>query len=325
MCLYPRFIKNKKYTGYKAKRPKKGEATAIPCNDYRKLYVAIGCGQCFECRKQKGQQWRVRLMEELKVNKYAYFVTLTFSNENYEKIRKTYEIKENDYNKIATKAVRLFLERWRKKHKKSLKHWLITELGHENTERLHIHGIIFTEEPINNDIIANYWQYGLTFTGEYCNEKTINYIIKYVLKVDKDHKLYMPLIMCSAGMGKNFAETYSAKLLYKYQPNESPEYYLLKDGNKVALPIYYRNKLYTAEERDKMWTERLDRHTLFVNGVRITDTDTIDGQQTYYSVLQTQQEWNEKIGYGKPTDHCQTLQKYKDTFEKLQQKIEEDI
>ena len=44
-------------------------------------------------------------------------------------------------NETAKTAIRLFLERWRKKYGRSTKHWFITELGHDNTERLHLHGI----------------------------------------------------------------------------------------------------------------------------------------------------------------------------------------
>ena len=52
----------------------------------------------------------------------------------------TYNITDN--NEIATKAIRLCLERIRKQTGKSIKHWFITELGHEKTERLHLHGIV---------------------------------------------------------------------------------------------------------------------------------------------------------------------------------------
>ena len=317
MCLYPRYIKNKRYTGYTVKKPKKGATTSTICEDYRKLYVPIGCGQCIECRRQKAQQWRVRLMEELKNDTKAYFVTLTFSNENYKKICEKYNINKNDYNDIASKSVRLFLERWRKIYKKSLKHWLITELGHENTERLHLHGIIFTNEPFTNDTCAKFWQYGLTFTGEYCNEKTINYIIKYVLKVDSDHKEYVPLIMCSAGIGKRFIDTYAARQLYKYKKNNTPQYYLLKDGNKVALPIYYRNYLYTQEERDNLWTEMLDSHRTYINGIRIDNTNTREGITDYFETLKNAQQQNEKMGYGKPKTTIKQQNQYKKTFEEL--------
>ena len=104
--------------------------------------------------------------------------------------------------------------------------------------------------------------------------------------------------MCSAGIGKKFTETLAAKLTYKYRPKESAEYYTLNNGHKVALPIYYRNKFYTAEERDKMWTERLDQHKIYVNGLEVEHIDTPEGYSKYMRIIREQQKWNEAIGYG---------------------------
>ncbi len=107
--------------------------------------MPVGCGRCMECRKQKAREWAVRLQEEIKINKNAKFVTLTFSDEAISKIEE--EIKgltgyERD-NEVATRAVRKYLERWRKKYKKSQRHWLVTELGQTKTERVHIHGLMW--------------------------------------------------------------------------------------------------------------------------------------------------------------------------------------
>ena len=179
-----------------------------------------------------------------------------------------------------------------------MKHWLITELGHENTERIHLHGILFPEEPLTNDILQSIWKYGRTDIGKFCNEMTINYIVKYVTKIDIDHKGYKNIVLCSAGLGKNFIDRYSTKQTYIYRPKKSAEYYTLKDGNRVALPIYYRNKLYTQEERDKLWTERLDKHRIYVNGIQINNIDTPEGYEHYIRVLKEQQKLNESIGYG---------------------------
>ena len=44
------------------------------------------------------------------------------------------------------------------KYKKSVKHWLVTELGGKFTERIHLHGIIFTNE--DDKTIQNLWKYG---------------------------------------------------------------------------------------------------------------------------------------------------------------------
>ena len=88
-------------------------------------------------------------MEEIKHDKTGKFITLTFTEGNLIKLENETGNNPNNYiryNAVATLAVRRFLERWRKKYKKSVKHWLITELGQNETERIHLHGIIFTDE-----------------------------------------------------------------------------------------------------------------------------------------------------------------------------------
>lgn len=312
MCLYPRFIRNKRYTGYNVKKPSQPYAA----EDYRKQYVAIGCGECYECRKQKAQQWRVRLAEEIKVQKYAYFVTLTFSNESLIELMKETNTNE-ETNAVAILAVRRFLERWRKRYKKSVKHWLITELGHENTERIHLHGILFPEFEMSNELLHEIWKYGRTDNGQYCNIQTINYIVKYVTKIDTEHKNYKAVIICSAGIGENYVHTFEAQNKYKYKKGESPEDYTLNNGQKVALPIYYRNKLYTREERDNLWTDRLDKDTIYVNGIKIRNVSTDKGTRQYYDILATQQEWNKSIGYGDTSKEWQK-EAYNITFKMLQ-------
>lgn len=301
MCLYPRLMRNPHYIN----------KTAYVCKDKRQLYVPIPCGNCYECRKQKAQSWRVRMMEEIKVAKYAYFITLTFSNESLQEMK---ERGAEENNGTATKAVRLFLERWRKLYKKSLKHWLITELGHTGTERIHLHGIIFPEFPITNELLSRVWKYGRTDIGKYCNEQTINYIVKYVTKVDRDHPNYKGIIICSPGMGAAFLQTYNASL-YKYKPNgESRKFYTLKDGNKVALPTYYYKKLYSDAERNKMWSELLDKDERYVNGIKVPEFS--QNWDTYLEILKTQQAWNIQIGYGS-TENEWKSNIYNETLQKI--------
>ena len=160
MCLYPKIIMNPKY-----KENKKNGGIIPPIFDRRVLYLPIGCGGCIECTKKKSIEWKVRLYEDVKYNTNGKFITLTFSNESYTKLYK--EIKrENELNgytldnAIATLAVRRFLERWRKKYKVSVRHWLITELGHNGSENIHLHGIIWTDDVQE---IENIWKYGWVF------------------------------------------------------------------------------------------------------------------------------------------------------------------
>ena len=35
-------------------------------------------------------------------------------------------------------------------------------------------------------------------------------------------------------------------------------------GHKIAIPMYWRNKLYTDEEKEKLWIHKLDQETRYV-------------------------------------------------------------
>jgi len=237
MCLYPRLIINRKYIPNK-----KNNYETPPIRDNRVLYVPAACGKCIECIKQRGRQWSIRLQEHIRHDHTGQFVTLTFSNESiYELSKKLNNTGYNLDNQICTIAVRRFLERWRKKYKKSLTHWLVTELGHGETEHIHMHGILFTKEI---EDIKTIWQYGFVYVGDYTNEQTINYCIKYSTKTDLEHKEYKPLILCSPGIGSKYTTRLDATL-NKYKPGKTDERYTSRSGAKMALPIYYRNKIYT--------------------------------------------------------------------------------
>lgn len=291
MCLYPRLVPNPKY-----KPNKKNNFNPPACTDMRVAVVPIKCGKCIECRGQKSREWQIRLNEEIKVNNYKYFVTLTFNNEELSKLCNETDTKES--NAVAALAVRRFLERWRKKNKKSLKHWLITELGHQGTERIHLHGIIFSDKPIEENEIKTLWKYGNIFVGNYCNERTVNYIIKYVTKLDIEHKGYEPQIFCTAGMGKAYIDKASSKERHRYEAENTTEYYRLNNGCKVNMPIYFRNHFFNEKEREKLWIQRIETHTRYVNGIKIENIDTEQGQKIYNEILRKAQEDNIKMGFG---------------------------
>ena len=174
-------------------------------------------------------------------------------------------------NEIAALATRRFLERWRKKYKKSVRHWLVTELGGNGTENIHIHGIIWTNEP--KETIDKIWGYGYTHIGDktnggYVNEKTINYIVKYVNKTDEKHPNYNSKILTSAGIGKQYLNRIDHKR-NKYNGTNTIETYQTKNGLKINLPIYYRNHIYTEEEREKLWLIKLDKEERWVCGEKV--------------------------------------------------------
>jgi len=313
MCLYPRLIKNKKYLP-----TKKNNYNPQICDDERKLWVPIKCGKCIECRRQIGREWKARLCEEIRNNNTGKFVTLTFTDNYLKELEKEIEIKSKDEkikdNEIATLAVRRFLERWRKETKKSVKHWLITELGQNETERIHLHGIIFTDK--DNNFIAEKWKYGNVYIGEFVNEKTINYITKYCTKIDTKHKGYQAKILCSKGIGEGYLKRQDWKKNI-YKRNETNETYTTRQGVKINLPIYYRNKIYTEEERENLWIEKLDKKERWILGERI---DISENEEEYEKKLEFAQIYNKQLGYGDLSEEW-SREKYKKDRENLKKYI----
>lgn len=272
MCLYPKLIRNKKYL------PTKTNNFNPPrIKDPRTAYITAACGKCLECRKQKQRAWMVRMSEELRENPNAYFMTLTMSDEEYEKLKNEYDLKDD--NDIATKAIRLMLERVRKKLGHSIKHWFITEKGHENTKRIHLHGIVW---GIGNDkIVEEKWNYGIVWTGKFVNERTINYITKYMTKVDADNKDFIGKVLCSKGLGAGYTKRFDAGR-NRFKGEDTEETYRTRSGMKVNLPIYYRNKIYTEEQRELLFIQKIEKGIIYVMGQPVR----ADDEELYIKLLE---------------------------------------
>ena len=65
---------------------------------------------------------------------------------------------------------------------------------------------------------------------------------------------------------------------------ETKETYKNKTGHETALPIYYRNKIYNEEEREKLWIQKLDKEERWVGGsFSLTSSWTANaGQYAFY-------------------------------------------
>ena len=289
MCLYPRIVNNPKYQSNK-----KNKGVVPTMTDKRVAMLPVGCGKCMECRKQKANEWIVRLNEEVRENKNGKFVTLTFSEETRIKTEKEiigldgYELD----NEVAKVCVNRFRERWRKKYGKKPRMWLITELGGNGTERIHLHGIIWTDE--NKEAIEERWRYGSTWVGKWVNGDTIGYIVKYLSKGDIKHKEYKPKMFYSNGLGRGYTERADAKN-NKYKKGDTKEYYRDRKGFKKAIPVYWRNKIYSDEEKEKLWIEKLDKQERWVDGKKI---DISKGEEEYWGALKYARKKNKRLGYG---------------------------
>lgn len=302
MCLYPILITNPKY-----KENKKNGGVIPHCIDSRIKLIPIGCGKCIECKKKKAREWQIRITEEVKQDERGKFITLTFSNESIKKINEELDRKETKENKrdvngeiiiskgykrdneIATYGVRHWLENIRAKYKKSVKHWLVTELGGNGTENIHLHGIVWCEDI---EEITNKWIYGYVWNGKtinekkinYVNAKTANYITKYMCKLDEKHKHYNSIILCSKGIGKGYVD----------KNKDKKDIYVTESGHKIGLSIYYRNKIFTEEEREKLWIEKIDKGVRYIGGKEYRNDD----YNGIMRALKNERKLNKELGYG---------------------------
>lgn len=294
MCIYTTKILNKRFL------PTKKNYWRPPvCTDERLRYIEIECGHCRECLKKKGREWRIRNYEQLKETPTAVYFTGTFTDKRIEILSKRYNIDTNNVNEIATKEIRLFLERIRKiNNGKSVKHWIVTEKGHTNTRRIHVHGIFYAENGQTKQsltwMLKNNWIAGYCYNGKYVNERTINYISKYLTKLDEDNRDFVGKVLCSKGLGASYVER--NKKRFEWKGEETKTYYHARNGANIAMPRYYKIKAFTEEQRELLWIYRENSGEKYVNGFKIivkTEEDL-----NYYLKLKEEQKFKIEGMYG---------------------------
>lgn len=297
-------IHNKKFT-----KTKKNGGIVPAVRDERTLFVPIPCGNCIECMKKKARDWQIRLQEDIKTHTGAKMTTLTFSNESIKELHtkiildnpalsslKGYELD----NKIATVAIRLFNERYRKKYKKALRHWFVTELGHNGTENIHLHGIVWPQCSLEE--LESLWKYGWIWKyryingvkTNYVNGKTISYSTKYITKKDELYKHYKPKVLCSPGIGRNYTNTLNAQM-NKFKGEDTRQTYKTETGHKISLPTYWRKKIYDDEEREILWRIAMDKNEAWVCGEKI---NIANGKDELFKLIHHYRKLNRRLGFG---------------------------
>ena len=67
----------------------------------------------------------------------------------------------------------------------------------------------------------------------------------------------------------------------------------MRNGAKIALPEYFRRKLYSDDERDKLWIEKQEKGYRYIMGEKVY----IDDENTYNNLLQYYQRMGKDL-YG---------------------------
>ena len=119
-----------------------------------------------------------------------------------------------------------------------------------------------------------------------------------MLKIDEKHPKFRGKVLCSAGIGSGYLKREDAKR-HTYIPGKTNESYRMRNGGKLNLPIYYRNKIFTEQEREKLFLDKIEKGIVYVLGQKL---DMKNDQQHYLAVLIQERERCERLYHDNPKD-----------------------
>lgn len=207
--------------------------------------VPVPCGRCPPCKLRRVNSWVFRMLQESKISSSSYFITLTYDT-------RFVPISQNGFMTLKKSDFQDYMKRLRKLNpNETLKYYAVGEYG-TNNRRPHYHAILFNvSDP---DDIAKAWSLdGVPIGGVHVGKTTsdsIAYCMKYLDKMtgtklhDRDDRQpEFPLM--SKGIGKN----YLSDEIVNYHKADITRLFATKEGgHKIALPRYYREKIYSEKE-----------------------------------------------------------------------------
>lgn len=206
--------------------------------------VPVPCGRCPNCVKRRISGWSFRLMQEERNAASSYFITLTYDTSKV-------PISTNGFMNLSKKDLQDYFKRLRKAHGESrIKYYVVGEYGGK-TMRPHYHMIIFNADITKIDPA---WNNGQVHFGS-VTEASIGYCFKYMMKKSRvpmherdDRQREFSLM--SKGLGESYIRPsmiawHKANLIERMYCN-------LKDGKKIAMPRYYKEKIYNEMERKRV-------------------------------------------------------------------------
>lgn len=230
----------------------------------------VPCGKCPKCLRRRQADWCFRLMEESKQSTSSIFLTLT-----YEKAPKSV----NGLDTLVKKDWQDFMKRLRKKYQlyDRIKYYAVGEYG-SRTNRPHYHAIMFNvpKRVIQNvHLVDKTWNRGHVMLAP-CNGATVAYTTKYVMSgkwkpddyFDKEtgQKIRDDRQPAFSTMSKGMGLCYLTPQMRKYHKERLIGLVTKRGGYTQALPRYFKDILFTDEEK-KIITEELQQFAVDFNNL----------------------------------------------------------
>lgn len=221
------------------------------------VLIPVPCGKCYDCKMRYAQQWCFRIMHEERISKLSYFITLTYNTNFVPLTRKGFmTLDDGEHLRNFVKRVRNYY-RYRKKNPITkrmkyyydkvprIKYYAVGEYGSQN-KRPHYHMVIFNA---CEESILKAWSYGDIHFGQ-VNGASVMYSLKYIMKDgqipmfngDDRIKEYR---RTSINMGSSFL---TPEIISYYRKREMQPFIVLSGGFKIAIPRYFREKIWRKEE-----------------------------------------------------------------------------
>lgn len=204
--------------------------------------IPVPCGKCPNCLARRASSWSFRLMKEGERSLSSLFVTLTYSPAN---IRRT----RNNFPTLEKRDVQLFFKRLRKQKNElqPIKYYACGEYGGK-TKRPHYHIILFNSD---HNSVMQAWHLGAAHFGTVTGA-SIGYTLKYMSKPKKiplhaNDDRVREFSLMSKKLGDNYID--EDMVNWHLQDLENRMYINLPGNEKIAMPRYYKDKIYTESER----------------------------------------------------------------------------
>lgn len=214
-------------------------------NDLQNQHIPFPCGKCPNCMRRRTSGWSFRLVKEGERSNSALFVTLTYNTDHV-------PITKNGYMTLDKTDLQKYFKRLRKLTHEKIRYYAVGEYGTKN-QRPHYHIILFNA---STRIVENAWKInnvdiGIIYIGD-VSDASIGYTLKYMTKQGKipmhqNDDRQKEFSVMSKGIGAN----YLTKQMIKWHKADTEKrmYIPIKDGKKIAMPRYYKDKMYTEGEK----------------------------------------------------------------------------
>lgn len=286
--------------------PMTGTITAV-----YKDFITIPCGQCIGCRIDKSREWANRMMLELPYSTSAYFVTLTYNDENLPRRLYRSQEYEDEWSgeilesySLDKRDLQLFNKRLRKRYGNGIRFYAAGEYGSKSL-RPHYHAIYFNL-PLSDLVpfkrssegfmyyrsatLEKLWKKGFVMVTD-VTWQTCAYVARYVTKkrTGKDSEFYnyfniepeFSIMSRKPGLGRMWFDEHGKDAYETYIISFST-----KEGSIRFRPPGYFDSLYDIDHHDELEVIKENRRKMAENAnrMRLTKTD-----KSYLELLEVQE------------------------------------